>query len=185
MNEANSSSYVQQRTRTNWYNGRRLNIRELYTLESHHGQKKGGRQLGGKDLSHKVELALGMKVMVTDNVEMDLDITNGAQGEIVGIILHLDEPPVDKNEAIVKLHYLPVYILVKLSRTRATRLEKLEEGVVPIEPISTSYRVRFSTKEGQQHQRTIKRRQLPVTAAYNFTDYRSQGQTIPYIMHHR
>ena len=169
------------------YNGRRLNIRKLCTLESHRGQKKGGRQRGGKDLPHKVELALGMKVMVTDNVETDLDITNGARGEIVGITLHPDEPPVDKNEAIVKFHYLPVYILVKLSRTRATRLEKLpvEEGVVPIEPISTSYRVRFSTKKGQQHQRTIKRRQLPVTAAYNFTDYRSQGQTIPYIMHHR
>ena len=92
------------------YNGRRLNIRKLCTLESHRGQKKGGRQRGGKDLPHKVELALGMKVMVTDNVETDLDITNGARGKIVGITLHPDEPPVDKNEAIVKLHYLPVYI---------------------------------------------------------------------------
>ena len=51
---------------------------------------------------------------------------------------------------------------------------------MPIEPISTSYRVRFSTKKGQQHQRTIKRRQFSVAAAYAFTDYRSQGQTIPY-----
>ena len=43
--------------------------------------------------------------MVTDNVETDLDITNGARGEIVGIVLYPDEPLVDKNEAIVKLQY--------------------------------------------------------------------------------
>ena len=30
--------------------------------------------------------------MVTENVEMDLNITNGTCGEIVGIVLHEDEP---------------------------------------------------------------------------------------------
>ena len=35
-----------------------------------------------------------MKVMVTDNIETDLDITNGARGKIVDIILHPDEPPI-------------------------------------------------------------------------------------------
>ena len=31
--------------------------------------------------------------MVTDNIETDLDITNGAQGEIVDIIPHPEKPP--------------------------------------------------------------------------------------------
>ena len=31
-------------------------------------------------------------------------------------------------------------------------------------------------------QRTVQRRQLPLTAAYAFTDYRSQGQTILYVL---
>ncbi|KAI9069198.1 hypothetical protein FKP32DRAFT_1560221 [Trametes sanguinea] len=30
--------------------------------------------------------------------------------------------------------------------------------------------------------RTVKRRQFPITAAYAFTDYRSQGQTIPRVI---
>ena len=41
----------------------------------------------------KIEIAVGMKVMVTENLETDLDVTNGARGEIVGVVLHPDEPP--------------------------------------------------------------------------------------------
>lgn len=33
--------------------------------------------------------------MVTNNVETDLDITNGARGEIMDIVLHPDEPSFD------------------------------------------------------------------------------------------
>ena len=35
-----------------------------------------------------MEIAVGMKVLVTNNLETDLDLTNGAQREIVGIVLH-------------------------------------------------------------------------------------------------
>lgn len=31
-------------------------------------------------------------------------------------------------------------------------------------------------------QRSVKKKQYPLTAAYAFTDYRSQGQTIPYVV---
>ena len=61
-----------------------------------------------------------MKVLVTDNIETDLDVTNGAQGEIVDIILHPNELPIDENEPVVYLQYIPAYILVKLSHTRAS-----------------------------------------------------------------
>jgi len=44
------------------------------------------------DLPHEIliELAVGIKVMVTNNLETDLDImiTNGARGKFVDIILH-------------------------------------------------------------------------------------------------
>ena len=69
-----------------------------------------------------------MRVMVTENVETDLDITNlnGACGEIVGIVLHEEEPPLAQG-AVVKLRYLPAYILVKLSRTKASKLTGLDD----------------------------------------------------------
>jgi ATP-dependent exoDNAse (exonuclease V) alpha subunit len=130
-----------------------------------------------------VEIAIGMRVMVTENVETDLDITNGACGEIVGIILHENEPPI-AQEAVVKLRYLqvPAYILVKLSRTKASKLTGLDDCVIPVEPSSTTYRMTMVTKGGRKGPRTVRRRQFPITAAYAFTDYRSQGQTITYVL---
>ncbi len=77
--------------------------------------------------------------MVTNNIETDLDITNGAQGEIVDIVLHVDEPSFNNDQSKVFLKHLPCYILVKLTRTRATQLDRLAKNVIPIEPTSTTY----------------------------------------------
>ncbi|GLB44644.1 putative G-quadruplex DNA unwinding [Lyophyllum shimeji] len=161
---------------------RPLTMQEKYCFESRHLQRnKGKRGRRKADLPRKIELAIGMKVMVTDNIETDLDVTNGARGEVVDIILHPDEQ-LNGNSAIVHLCYLPLYILVKLHRTRATTLEGLEECVIPVEPATTSYRMKMQTHEGKTTQKTIRRRQFPLTAAYAFTDYRSQGQTLPYVL---
>ena len=76
-----------------------LTLPERYALAMHgHTEKRRKR----KDLPSKVELAIGMKVMVTSNVETDLDITNRAHGEIVDIVLHLNEPTLP-DEPIVQL----------------------------------------------------------------------------------
>jgi hypothetical protein len=72
-----------------------------------------------RELPANIKLVKGMKVLVTNNIETDLDITNGTQREIVDIILHPDEPPVG-TDPIVKLKYTPLYILVKLAYTRAS-----------------------------------------------------------------
>ena len=60
----------------------------------------------------EVELAIEMKVMVTVNLETDLDVTNGARVSIVGIMLNPKGPPLP-NTPIVRLKFLPSYILVK------------------------------------------------------------------------
>ena len=86
--------------------------------------KKGSPNRVTKDLPYQAEIAIGMRVMVKENVETDLDITNGTCGEIVGIVLHEDKPPIAQG-AVVKLRYLPAYILVKLSRTKASKLAGL------------------------------------------------------------
>ena len=67
-----------------------------------------------------------MKVLVTDNVETDLNLMDGTWGEIVDIILHPDELTIG-NEPIVWLKYLLAYILVKLAHTQASRLKGLDE----------------------------------------------------------
>ena len=76
--------------------GRSIGTKERYTLEAHRGKgnRRGGRT--SKDLPYRFEIAIGMKVTVTNksHVETDLDIKNEARGEVVDIVLHLDEPPI-------------------------------------------------------------------------------------------
>jgi len=72
------------------------------------------------------------------NGKGELDIANGARGEIVDIVLDPEEPPI-ANERIVRLTRPPAYVLVKLTRTRAAQLEGLEESVIPIEPMTAAY----------------------------------------------
>ncbi|KAF8512167.1 hypothetical protein JB92DRAFT_2582775, partial [Gautieria morchelliformis] len=111
----------------------------------------------------------GMKVMVTFNVQTELDIANGARGEVVGIVLDEREPIIAEAEAKKHLKYPLAYMLVKLNRTKAAKLPGLAEGVVLIVPIQKTFTILIG-----KSRKTVTRRQLPLTAAYTFTDYRSQ-----------
>ncbi|KAH9971591.1 hypothetical protein BGW80DRAFT_1159948, partial [Lactifluus volemus] len=91
-----------------------LTPRERVDVATYTSQKKNQR----RTLPDEVELAKGLKIMVTNNLATDLDITNGARGEIVDIILDEEEPPLPQS-SVVRLHKMPRYVLVKLSRTRA------------------------------------------------------------------
>jgi len=100
--------------------GEQLTLREQYALaaQGSNSREKGKQQWLNQDLPDLIEFTVGMKVMVTQNVETDLDITNGVRGTIVGIILHPDEPISRETEHTeLKLQNLPLYILVKMGRT--------------------------------------------------------------------
>lgn len=159
--------------------GEPLSLRQRYAVASRAASK--GSRYRKHDLPNTVQIAVGMKVMVTQNVETDLDITNGARGVIVDIILDPEEPPLD-NSAVVKLQRPPSYLLVKLNRTRASKLAGLDESVIPISTRQQTFRISYNTTEGKETTRTVRRRQYPVTSAYSFTDYRAQGQTLPFVL---
>ena len=126
-----------------------------------------------KSLPDEIEIAIGMKVLVTYNVETSLDITNGARGTISNIIFDARE---DMNQctSVQRLQYLPKYILVHMNRTKVCKLSGLPDNVIPIEPISMRMDVQMENGKSM----VVRRTQFPITGAYAFTDYRSQGQTI-------
>ena len=66
-------------------------------------------------------------------------------------------------------------------RTRIAALPGLAPSVVSIEPNVRTFPVTVPNGSSRQR-KTVTRRQLPVTPAYAFTEYRSQGQTIPYVI---
>lgn len=159
--------------------GKPLNLAERYALASRKPPKGKRRR---KDLPDNVEMAIGAKVLVTENIETDLDIANGTRGEIVDIVLDEREPPIDPHSEIVHLQYPPAFVLVQLERTRAEKLEYLDPGVIPIRPILQTMRINVRGPNGRTKIRTVKRSQYPMTLAYAFTDYRSQGQTIRFVI---
>jgi hypothetical protein len=69
----------------------------------------GGNGRKRNQLHAKIELAVGMKVMVTNNIETDLVVTNGARGEIDDTILDPNEPPIGDG-AIVESSSIPPHM---------------------------------------------------------------------------
>ncbi|OJA12708.1 hypothetical protein AZE42_02890 [Rhizopogon vesiculosus] len=114
-----------------------------------------------------------MSVMVTFNVKTGLDIANSSCGEITKIVLDERETGFTLTVPIVELAYPPAYILVKMNRTKAVQLAGLEKNVLSLVSLGSTFTITHG-----KGQKSIKRKQLPITAAYSFTDYRSQGQTI-------
>ncbi|KAF9021557.1 hypothetical protein BDZ89DRAFT_936211, partial [Hymenopellis radicata] len=92
--------------------GRPLTLRnDMQWLQESQRKEKGGRVICQKQYT-------GAKVLVTQNIETDLDIANGTRAEIVDIILDEREPAIDDNAIVVELKYPPAGILVKLKKTR-------------------------------------------------------------------
>ncbi|KAI6039236.1 hypothetical protein EDC04DRAFT_2686815 [Pisolithus marmoratus] len=77
------------------------------------------------------------------------------------------------SQHVVDLDKPPAYVLVKMNSTKIPQLEDLEENVIPIIPLERTYTIIDGNVK-----KTVTRVQSPLTSAYAFTDYRSQGQTI-------
>ena len=118
--------------------------------------------------------------MITVNIETDLDVMNGARGKIVDI-LHPDEPPLS-NEPIVTLKHFPSYILVKIQRTHASQLDGLSKGIIPVEVATCNLQIKVHSNGGKYITWNVCRCQFPMTVVYGFTNYRSQGQTLVYVI---
>lgn len=161
-------------------NGRTLSEAEKSAVHNRKGKGSSRGDVNG--LPGFIEIAVGMKVMVTANVDTDIDIANGSRGEITAVILDPQEEFTEGVQNVIHLRYLPMYILVKMSRTRAIQLDGLDPGVVPILPAKRKITIKVRETSGNTVQRTITRIQFPITPAYAFTDYRSQGQTLPYVI---
>ncbi len=158
--------------------GQPLTLRERHLVVGRLKTQKGQKR---RDLPEVIELAIGMKVMVTSNIQTDLDLANGARGEVVDIVLHPDEEVIGPS-SVVHLKYLPSYVLVKMLRTRASQLQGLDDHVIPVEPAQCHMQIQITRSPEAPLKRTVTRRQFPMTPAYAFTDYRSQGQTIPFVL---
>ncbi|KIK15822.1 hypothetical protein PISMIDRAFT_114547 [Pisolithus microcarpus 441] len=68
-----------------------------------------------------------------------------------------------------------------MDRTCTTKLTDLEQSVVPMEPTTRTFQIEVQCN-GKNIVCSVRHGQFPMTPVYAFTDYRSQGQTLPYVI---
>jgi ATP-dependent exoDNAse (exonuclease V) alpha subunit len=111
----------------------------------------------------KLKLFVGMRCMVTANI----DTANGLSNGSVGYIFFIPETPVNEK---------PAYVLLKLRDRDDGLYRGLPPGVVPLFLRSGTFKIRL--KNRQKSSVTIRRVQFPLVPAYAVTDYKSQGETL-------
>ena len=127
-------------------------------------------------LPNKVELAVGMKTMVLSNIAPSVDLANGSRGIITDIILDPRECALPDGSNTIFLQYPPAAVIFHPYNASNIQLPGLPLGVVPIFPTRSTFRV------GGTGGITVHREQMALTAAYAFTDYKAQGQTMECVL---
>ncbi|KAF8511393.1 hypothetical protein JB92DRAFT_2831208 [Gautieria morchelliformis] len=131
----------------------------------------------GKDcLECSVKIAEGMRAMLTWNFVVSADLANGTQGTVEKIYLdprkNLTRLPTVDN--IIQLQYPPALVLFRPDNTPLNNLKGLTSGVIPLEPSKKGMQITYHN--GRRS--TVYRKQLSLTPAYAFTNYKAQGQTL-------
>lgn len=65
------------------YRGRPLDLAEKWAIATVQNTS---------DLRETINIAIAIKIMITCDTNIDLDVTNGARGKIIEIVLREDEP---------------------------------------------------------------------------------------------
>jgi ATP-dependent DNA helicase PIF1 len=117
-----------------------------------------------KDALGVLPLFHGMKVMITENIAMNNRLVNGAEGVVQEIMYNID----DQNRRHAK-------VCLVLVRGCGIKLDGYDLDIVPLFPVSRTFTYTSPFRE----KFSISRSQLPLLPAYSYTDYKSQGRTLP------
>ena len=73
------------------------------------------------------------------------------------------------------MQYPPLLVTIRVQTpSLSSTLPGLQDGEFPVTPHTSSFKIHVS----EDSSISVKRRQLPLTLAYAFTDFKSQGQTL-------
>ena len=113
-----------------------------------------------------------MKAMIILKISMDIDLAHGSHGIISDIILDSQEPLSDDASMTIYLTYPPAVILFHLFTEKNIKLPGLHHETIPVFLTHKTLSI-----DGEKKTR-IDQWQFPITPAYTFTDFKSQGQTM-------
>ncbi|RDB26275.1 ATP-dependent DNA helicase pfh1 [Hypsizygus marmoreus] len=132
------------------------------------------------NLNADVHLALGMNIMVTFNIATEADLANGTRAIVENIVLDPRDQFVqpDQVSGVITLRHPPAMVTIRPCRGTFPSIPGMESGILPVFPSEGN----FTLQAGNGQITKLKRRQLAITGAYAFTDYKSQGQTLEYVI---
>ncbi|KAJ3567668.1 hypothetical protein NP233_g6215 [Leucocoprinus birnbaumii] len=130
-----------------------------------------------------VSMSVGMRAMILLNIATEADIANGTRGTIEEIVLDPRESETleTDKEGRVKLQFPPSLVKFRPDLPTNVQFNGLEDGLILITPSQTGFSINIC-QEGAVRREKVSRRQFALTQAYAFTDYKSQGQTLPYVI---
>jgi hypothetical protein len=110
-----------------------------------------------------LKIFVGMRCMITANIDTSKGLSNGS----LGVIHHIPQSENDET---------PRYVLVKLLSRDDILYPDLPPGVAPVFVRKGSFKLKL--KNRQKSSVTISRCQFPLIPSYAITDYKSQGDSL-------
>ena len=129
-----------------------MNLKKCFFLTEHEQDCAG--------LSHSIELAIGMRVMLIKNIDLSVGLVNGA----IGTIMHIQLPGV-ANQRVESNHTMPRSVSVSFD---ASKTVTSGDEVVEVQPVTTKF---LSNSVWQ-------RTQLPLKPCWAATVHKVQGLTL-------
>lgn len=128
---------------------------------------------------------VSMPAMILTNISTRAGLVNGASGTAVGIVVDpsgeplLQRPPKLSDAHVADFHELgdlfvfctklPACLLFKPNRPKSFSFPALDQDILPVFPLETSITIKGYS---------VRRRQIPICAAFCLTDYKVQGATL-------
>ncbi len=135
------------------FQGHTLTVREHLEMARNHPRQREGKNREHGGLPDELTLSVGMNVIITINVQTDLDVANGSWGKIIAITLQVQDKQAAKNNLVVKLTQVLAYVLVKMERTKVPTLAGLSENVIPL----TAAECTFSLIDRKQKKKILRK----------------------------
>ncbi len=132
-------------------------------------------------LPGELHLFVGMPVIVTQNIAVELGITNGTKGVVKSIHFKNGEVISGDTTGVHRLRHMPDYIIVELDDITMKPLDGLEPNHVPIFPMHSQGKFEVKVKGNRKKADKVfkvSRFHFPLVPRFSCTAHKSQGQTL-------
>jgi hypothetical protein len=135
-------------------------------------------------LPGELQIYVGMPVVVSTNVKVELGITNGTSGVIRAIQLNNAEV-ITEDTGIHNLEHPPECIIVEMDDIDVEPLEGLPANHIPITMTKSKRPIQVTvgqTASGKPKKVNVTREHFPLVPSFSYTAHKSQGKTLPKVV---